>query len=333
MEKLMIKILTMAIAALCAVAPARAADFKIMIATWKGCEEACTGFQDYLTERGHDVEFLLRDADQDATRFPGFIADARNERADLILTWGTSVTRAVAGTLDDVDDASFPHEIPLVFTVVADPVGARIVESLDATGRENVTGTYNRVPERVNIETIRAYFPGFRHLGLLWNRNETNSALKKTEITALSKDMGFEFTALETPLRDDGRPSMKDIEPGVAALKAAGVDFIYVGSSSFLDAHRDVFTAAAVANGLPVLSPYERFVRDSQALISIAAKYYDTGRLAGAVAERILVDGARPGDLPVARMTDFAFVINMNVAKKLGLFPPIDLLQIAEIVE
>lgn len=79
-----------------------------------------------------------------------------------------------------------------------------------------------------------------------------------------------------------------------------------------------------------MLSPYERLVRDSQALISVAARYYDVGRLAASQADKILLGGTTPGDLPVARMTDFAFVINMTVAKKLKIFPSIELFQIAE---
>jgi putative ABC transport system substrate-binding protein len=311
---------------------ANAAQYKIMIATWRGCEEACQGFQDYLTEAGLDADFILRDAGRDKGVIPGFLAEARAEQVDLILTWGTSVTRGIAGTLTDLADPAFNQDIPQVFTVVADPVGAGVIRSLEATGRPNLTGTFNRVPESVNIETIRAYHPGFSHLGLIYNTNEKNSVLKHAEIAALSEEMGFELTALELPLGADGTPRVEDIAPKTAELKAAGVDFIYLGSSSFLDANRDAFTGAAVENGIPVLSPYERLVRNSQALISVAARYADVGRLAGMQAEKILAGGAVPGDLPVARMTDFAFVINMGVAKKLKLFPPLELLQIAETV-
>jgi len=309
-----------------------AAQYKILVATWRGCEEACQGFQDYLNEAGIDIDFLIRDAGRDPSKLPDFIAEARAEQVDLILTWGTSVTQGIAGTLADLDDPAFNHDIPQVFTVVADPVGAGVIDSLDSTGRANLTGTFNRVPETVNIETMRAYFPGFRHLGLLYNTNEKNSVLKHAEIGALSAEMNFDLTALQLPLGEDGKPRIEDIAPAMAEMKAAGVDFIYLGSSSFLDANRDTFTGAAVANGIPVLSPYERLVRDSQALISVAARYTDVGRLAGMQAEKILVGGATPGDLPVARMTDFAFVINMSVAKKLKLFPPLELLQIAETV-
>lgn len=313
-------------------APATAAQYKILIATWRGCEEACQGFQDYLTESSVDVAFILRDAGRDKSVIPGFLAEARAAEVDLILTWGTSVTRGIAGTLADLENPSFNHDIPQVFTVVADPVGAGVIESLEHTGRANLTGTFNRVPEAVNIETMRAYLPGFGHLGLIYNTNERNSVLKLAEIAALSTEMGFALTALELPLGADGKPRVDDITPKMAELKAAGVDFLYLGSSSFLRANRDAFTGAAVANGIPVLSPYERLVRDSQALISVAARYTDVGRLAATQAEKILTGGATPGDLAVARMTDFAFVINMAVARKLKLFPPLELLQIAETV-
>ena len=329
----MLRSLVMAAAfAVCLITTAAAAQYKIMIATWRGCEEACQGFQDYLTERGIDAEFILRDAGRKKEPLPGFLAEARAEGVDLILTWGTSVTRGIAGTLAELGDPAFNHDIPQVFMIVADPVGAGIVESLDHSSRPNVTGTYNRVPEAVTIETIRAYRPGFKRLGLLYNTNENNSVLKRDEVAALAGPMGFELIALELPLGGDGKPRVEDIVPKMAALKAAGVEFLYLGSSSFLRGNRHVVTGAAVDNGIPVLSPYEQLVRESQALISVAARYYDVGRLAGGQAEKILTGGGTPGDLPVARMTNFAVVINMDVARKLKLFPPLDLLGIAETV-
>jgi putative ABC transport system substrate-binding protein len=316
----------------CTFTSAAAAQYKIMIATWRGCEEACKGFQDYLTKHGVDANFMLRDAGKKKAALPGYLAEARAENVNLIVTWGTSVTRGITGTLKDLGKPAYNHDIPTVFMIVADPVGAGIVKSLERTGRPNVTGTYNRVPEEVNIETIRTYLPSFKRLGLLYNTNEKNSVLKRDEIAALTGPMKFALTALELPLGEEGKPRVEDIASKVAELKAAGVDFIYLGSSSFLRSNRKAVADAAEKNGIPVLSPYEQLVRDSQALISVAARYYDVGRLAGEQAERILVSKMTPGDLPVSRMTNFAVVINIGIAKKLKLFPPLDLLQVAETV-
>ena len=74
-------------------------------------------------------------------------------------------------------------------------------------------------------------------------------------------------------------------------------------------------------------------VRKSDALLSVAARYHDVGRLAARQALRILVDGKAPGDLPIARITEFAYVINMRVARRLKRFPPLEFLQIAETVK
>lgn len=310
-----------------------AASYKIMIATWRGCEEACQGFKHSLAEHGIDARFVMRDAGQKVETARGFLADARAEGVDLILTWGTTVTRLIAGTLSEARDPDFDHDIPVVFTVVADPVGAGIVSSLQRTGRRNVTGTYNRVPEEVNVETIRAYLPRFRRLGLIYNSDERNSVLKRAEIAAAARETDFELVALELPTGGDGKPDVDAIATSIARLKDAGVDFLYLGSSSFLRANSNAVIDAAIRHRIPVLSPYEQLVRESKALISVAPRYYDVGRLAGDQAKKILVDGFRPDELSVARMTDFAVVINMRVARRLGLFPPIELLQIAETIE
>ena len=308
-------------------------EFTIYMVFWRGCEEACEGFKEYIAESGIDAELVIRNANRDKSKLPGYVEEARAIEADLVVTWGTSVTRGIAGTVADEGDPRFVNDIPVVFMVVADPIGSKVIESYEKTGRANVTGTRNRVPERVNINTIRSIYPAFKRLGLLYNTNENNSVVKMKEIAALSGEMDFELVALELELGEDGKPKPESIPVRMAELEAAGVDFIYLGSSSFLDVHREIFTRSAVDHGIPVLSPYERLVRDSHALLSIAARYEDVGRLAGRQVKYILVDGKKPGDLPVLSVDQYAYVVNMRTAKKLNVFPSVEMLQIAEIVE
>lgn len=307
--------------------------FTIYMVMWRGCEEACNGFKEYIGKKGIDANMVVRNANRDKSKLPGFVEEARALHADLVVTWGTSVTRGVAGTLSDRGDSRFINDTPLVFMVVADPIGSKIIESYEKTGRDTITGTRNRVPESVNIMTIRSYYPAFKRLGILYNTNENNSVVKVKEVAALAKKMNFELVALELELGEDGKPKPESIPVRMADLRAAGVDFIYLGSSSFLDVHRDIFTKSAVDHGMPVLSPYERLVRDSHALMSIAARYQDVGALAGRQAKSILVDGKKPGDLPVLSVDQYAYVVNMTTAKKLNMFPSVEILQFAETVE
>lgn len=249
-----------------------------------------------------------------------------------MLTWGTSVTLGVVGTLDDTDDPRFLSGIPVVFTVVADPFGTRIAAGFESSGRTNVTGTFNRVPEAVNIEVIRQYDPGFSKLGLLYNLNEPNSILKMEELRELAPTLDVQLVALALDPAGDRIPDVASIPARMAELRDRGVRWVYLGSSSFLYKNGDLFTSSAVDNGIAIVSPYEDLVRQNQALLSVAARYHDIGRLAADQAVRILRDGATPGDLPIAQVTDFAYVVNMAVARKLERYPPFAFLQVAETV-
>lgn len=169
--------------------------------------------------------------------------------------------------MTQLDDPAYNHDISQVFTIVADPVGSGIVESLEATGRPNLTGTYNRMPETVTIQTIRSYLPTFDTLGLIYNENEQNSVLKYREIEGLAKAKGFQLMAVALPLGESGMPAVKDIPRTVRELAREGADFLYVGSSSFLQANSATLGASARGAGLPVISPYEEAARSGDALL------------------------------------------------------------------
>lgn len=303
----------------------------IAMVVWIGCEDVCRGVKDYVVENEIDADVVVLDAARDMSRLPGFVEEIRKLHADLVITWGTKVTLGIAGTLEDQTDRRFVNDIPVVFTVVSDPVGTDIIASYEKTGRANVTGTRNRVPESVNVKSIQRYMPAFSHLGMLYDASAANSVAKVREMEALAGKLGFTLTALA--LTGEGEPDRKSIRPRLAELKQAGAQFVYLGSSAFLEKETDLFTGEAVEMGLPVLSPYEHMVNDSSALMSVAARDYDVGKLAARQAQRILVEGKAPGDLPVLAMQDFAYRVNMKVAKTLNLFPPVEFLQFVEMVE
>jgi putative tryptophan/tyrosine transport system substrate-binding protein len=314
-------------------AAAQTSKAEILILTWRGCEEACRGVIDHVESLDHEVNVIVRDAGRNAEVLPTLLKEARQLDPDLIISWGTSVTKATAGDMTQLEDPAYNHEIPQVFMIVADPVGSGIVQSLDVTGRPNLTGTYNRMPESITIQTIQSYLPDFETLGLIYNENEQNSVLKYHEMKELAAQQSFRLVATTLPLASDGLPEVEDIPLKVRELLRKGVDALYIGSSSFLRANSATLGMAARDAGLPVISPYEDSARRGDALVSVAASYYEVGHLAGKQVAKILFEGVHPGDLSVARMTDFAITINISVAKEIGLFPPMSLLQIAEVVE
>ncbi|MCA0043161.1 ABC transporter substrate-binding protein [Celeribacter litoreus] len=325
---------TLAAMALALFATQAAAEEKhVLFATWRGCEEACQGVLDYLNEVDPNIQVTVRDAARDKEQLEGIVPEARASSVDAIISWGTSVTLATAGTLAQRNDAAKNTDIPQVFMIVADPVGSGIVESLEATGRPNLTGTYNRVPETVTVNTLRRIVPDFGTLGLLYNPNETNSVVKRDELAALLPEMGIDFVDIGFELTEAGLPKVEDIGELVRRLKHNGADALYVGSSSFLRSNAAILGSAAKSAELPVISSYEEMVRDGNALISVAARYYDVGQLAGQQVAAILIDGQDPGSLPVAKMEEFALTVNLSFAGEIGVWPPVDLLEFADVVK
>ena len=304
----------------------------IYMAVWRGCEEACQGFIDYLQDTNVPTKIVIRDADKDKTRLPVFLAEAKDMKPDLVVTWGTSVSRAIIGSMDKNPDQSLLGDIPALFMVVADPLGAGIVSSYDHSGRDQVTGILNRVPEDVQIRAMQEYFDVHK-MGVIYSPSELNSVLNTQALQALADDMGFELVEETYQDDDKGRPLPGQIPAMMQKLADAKVDVVYVGSSSYNLSNSDEFTSAALAVGLPVVSAYDSMVTSSHGLMAVANRYYNVGRLAGNQAAKVLVDGEVPGSLPIASLSRYSMFINMDVAKQLKLYPSIQLLRFAELVQ
>ena len=304
---------------------------RVGMALWSGCEDVCRGVVDQLRAMDPEIEFLPFDAARDEhalARMPDLVKAAN---LDLLVTWGTRVTRQIVGTKAEFGEGSRMGDLPVVFTVVSDPVASDIVDNYFETGRTQITGTRNRVPENININGLRRVMPDFDHLGLIYEPEADNSLRKFEEINDLSGREDFHLTAV--PVRGDDPAKLLQMAEGISQMKSAGVQFIYLGSSTFLEAYADTFTQTALKHGLPVLSPYENLVHESQAYLSIAARDYDVGKLAAQQAMRILNSRAPAGSYPVLAMEEFAFVLDGSVAQELALYPPLDMMQLFEVTE
>lgn len=303
----------------------------VYMVVWRGCEEACQGFKSYFEDNSLPVNVIVRDADRDKNKLEGFVKEAKAMKPDLVVTWGTSVSKGVIGTIKDYGEETRLGDIPVMFMIVADPIGAGIAKSYEASGRKTVTGIRNRISDEVQIRAMREYFP-VKKIGVIYSESELNSVLNTANLQMLSKDMGFTVYKEVYRLDDKGRPYPKQFDELMASMAKKGVDVVYVGSSSYNLDHADEFTEAALKYKIPVASAYDMMVTDSKALISVSNKYYRVGRLAGNQAKKVLLDGQVPGDMEIAQLSQFSIAINMDVAKEINLFPPIQLIRFADLV-
>lgn len=325
--------LSLAIVVLSSIGFVHAAENKkITMVVWRGCEQACQGFIDYFSEHEHVVDITIEDVAKDKTKFPSLVEKLNREKPDLVLTWGTSVSKAILGTIDTTISENVLQDIPAVFMIVADPVGAKIVKNVRESGRSHITGTLNRVGIYAQLNVIQDYL-GAKTIGLIYNEAELNSVLNYEAVFEEAKAQGLTIKAVGLPeeVTDDERDRL--LVEAVGQLANSKVDVIYVGSSSYLVSKSDLLTATALEHNLGVVTSYESMVRGSQALFSLANRYYNVGKLAGLQAEEILYNGHTPGDLPIRSLARSSLFVNMEMAEKLQLYPPIQLLRFAEIIK
>lgn len=305
--------------------------FRITMVVFRGCEEACKGFTDYWKERKIPIEIELLDAQTDIKKIPGFIAQVKKNKPDLLVTWGTSVSLQMLGTMDNMDPAKHVTDIPALFMIASTPVGSGLVRSLSAPGR-NVSGTLYIVPVETQLNVAKQYMP-FKRIGFLFNTTEDNSKVVQAELSSAQSRFNFELVTRNIVLKPDGKPDPASLVSLVNALADEKVDFLYFAPDTFLLLNRNKITEAAVARKLPVLATSEAVVLESDALFGVVNRYYTVGQLTASKAEQVLVNKVAPRDIPVVAPPGFSLIVNMEVAKQLQLYPPITVLKIAEIVK
>ena len=307
------------------------APYHVFLVVWRGETDVEHGFRAHMRERGIPVRYTLRNLAQDRSRIPEIVAEIRSVQPDLVHTFGTSTTLGILGPREAADPAAHVQGIPGVFSIVAYPIEANIVESFQSTGRP-VTGTAFLPPVNKQLDALLQY-RSVERLGVIYNSLERNSEINMEELREEAAERGIELLEAPAPLDADGTPDPGRLAEVVDGLADDGAEFLYMGPDSFVTRNDVAITAAAVARGIPVFAGTEASFAGSQAMLGFVSPYYLVGKLAGAQAERILVDGQRPEDIPVRSLGRFSLVIRMSVALELGIYPPLGLLRVAQVVE
>jgi len=304
--------------------------YRIYAITFRGMTDVERGFQEYFAARRIPVQITFRDLNRDPSRMPGFIEEIRATRPDLIYTWGTSVTLGVVGPFDAVDRAKHITDIPVVFTLVAAPVLAKIVPDLKNPKR-NVTGVFHVAPTETQIRAMASYRP-FKSIGIIYTPTEQNSVVVVDEIREVARKQGF--TVVTKPFNLDaakkvtaeGAPEM------IRELKEQRVDWLYLPPDSFLGTQaQKLIIPAAMQYQLPTFASTEQLV-ETGALIGLVSRYHSIGQFTAYKAEQILVQKLPASRIPVETLTRFSLQVRMDVAEALKLPPPLPMFNYAEFI-
>jgi len=198
--------------------------------------------------------------------------------------------------------------LPIVFTMVTDPVGQGFVESLARPGG-NITGfsDFNALMAGKWLEMLTQVTPPVTRVAVLYNPATAPYAglmMRAIEDAAPS----FAISAKAAPCRDDA-----EIEQVTAELARGTRGGLLVLTDIFTIVHRDTILATAAQHRLPTVY-FARSFTEAGGLMSYGIDYADLFLRSAAYVDRIL-KGASPQDLPVQEPTKFELAINLRTAK------------------
>jgi len=266
---------------------------------------------------GRNIRLHFRWTAGDLDRTSRLAREIVDLKPDLIVVHSTPAVKA----LQELNTTA-----PMVFALVADPLGSGFAVSLARPGR-NMTGFMNVDAPMASkwLELITEIVPNVKRVALIYNPNTSpyQSYLREFEVAA--PRIGVE--AVATPVVD-----ATELERAITALGQQPNSALFVVPDIFVQVHRALIIRLAERYRLPGIYPY-RFFPTSGGLMSYGIDTVAVFTQAAAYVDRIL-KGEKPSDLPVQAPVLFKLVVNLKAARAIGLtIPESFLLRADEVIE
>lgn len=210
---------------------------------------------------------------------------------------------------------SAARDIPVIFSVVTDPMGAKLVSNMDKPGR-NVTGLSDAVPVAQHLAMIKEVVPGLKRLGIPFNPGEPNAVSIIAAMKVVAAEQGIEI--IEAPA-----PKSSDVM--VASQKLIGkVDAIYTTLDNTIITALESIVKVGIDAQIPVFSADTDSVTRG-AVAAVGFNYNDLGRQTGEMVIEVL-KGKNPGDMAVRIAEGTDIYVNLKTARMMGVEIPESLL-------
>lgn len=284
--------------------------------------EQLRAFRQTLKEAGYtegeNVATDFRYAENQPERLPVLAADLVRQKVAVIVAFGGPASNAAA-------QAS--KTIPIVFSVPEDPVRLGLVASL-ARPKGNATGVnfFTAELSSKRVELLRELAPVAKQMALLINPAEPSIAEAiLREAMPAARAIGVDARVLQAS-------NAGEINKAFDTLMRERPDALFVGSGPFFNFRHVQIVHLATRLGLPAIYA-QRTYTEAGGLMSYGTDVSDRYRQVGRYVGRIL-NGEKPGDMPVVQSTKFELVINAQTAHMLGIaVPPSMLSRADEVIE
>ena len=268
---------------------------------------------------GENVAIEYRWAETRGDRLPAMVADL--VRRQVVVIAATSTPAALAAKAATAN-------IPIVFETGYDPIMLGLVSNLSRPGG-NITGVTSQssgVLIKKRLEILRQLLPKARVMALLINpSNPTIAEIDTTEARSAASNFGVELRVLNAS-------NEHEFDALFRRVTQLGVSGLLIGSDPLFTGRYEMLGALAAHHAVPAILGNRRFAA-AGGLVGYGGSIVDAYRLTGVYTGRIL-NGEKPGELPVQQGTKFEMFLNLKTAKALGIEVPALLLARAdEVIE
>jgi putative ABC transport system substrate-binding protein len=272
-------------------------------------DAAREGFKAALADAGYDVTYDEQNAQGDQSVAASIAGKFANDDLDLILAIATPTAIAVAQAVTDV---------PVLFTAVTDPVGAALVDSMEAPGG-NVTGTADAVPVSGLLELVTKIAPDAETVGIVYNAGEPNAVTQVEWAQEAAADLGL---TIELATADTSAAVQQ-------AADSLDVDAFFVITDNTVVSALETLIQVAEDKQIPVIASEGDSVARG-AIATIGIDYYELGYQTGQMAVRILRGEVEPAELAVETQSRLALHLNLGAAERMGVTIPQELIDEAD---
>jgi len=201
-----------------------------------------------------------------------------------------------------------------VFNAGSDPIAFGFVESFRKPGGR-LTGIYSRFTDLTakRLELLKEMIPRLRRVEIFYSPD--NPAAQVSMKIARDAARQLKVKLIERPVA-----SVEELRAGLSALRPGDAEAFIYASDAMIVSQEELIIDTSKAKRLPTMLSYQGNVAKG-ALASYGENYSSLGRLSAKHVQRVLL-GANPGDLPIEQLDGLHFVINLRIAKTLGLTIP-----------
>ena len=302
--------------ALVLIAPAEAAEKKTVAITQiveHPALDACRkGVEDELKAQGIEVTWTYESAQGNPGTAAQIARKFVGDAPDAIVAISTPSAQAVVAATKD---------IPVIFTAVTDPVGAKLVADPKKPGG-NVTGVTDLSPIAQHLDLIARITPNAKRIGVIYNPGEANSVTLVGLVKEHAPAHGMTIVEAAAPRSNDVLAAARSL--------VGKVDAVYVPTDNTVVSALEGVIKTGIENKLPIYAGDTDSVPRG-AIAALGFNYYDVGRQTGKIVARVL-KGEKPGDIAVEGIEKTELAVNPKSAEAMGVTLPADLIAEAKTV-